>query len=42
MVGAIVVGPVPPANLESLANSPQNKGMIGRAIRKLNQAIEAR
>lgn len=42
MVGAIVVGEVPPANLAALQASPLNKGMIGRAIRKLTQAIDAR
>lgn len=42
MVGAIVVGEVPPANLATLQASPLNKGMIGRAIRKLTQAIDSR
>lgn len=41
MVGAIVVGDVPPANLAALEAHPQNKGMIGRAIRKLKQALDA-
>ncbi|MCB1747154.1 MAG: hypothetical protein KDK06_08245 [Gammaproteobacteria bacterium] len=41
MVGAIVVGEVPPANLAAIEASPQNKGMIGRAIRKLKQALDA-
>jgi len=41
MIGAIVVGDSPPANLGSIEVHPQNKGMIGRAIRKLKQALEA-
>lgn len=42
MIGAIVVGDLPPPNLQQLEQHPQNKGMIGRTIRKLKQALEAR
>ncbi|RME32525.1 MAG: copper-binding protein [Gammaproteobacteria bacterium] len=42
MVGAIVVGPVPPANLEALEKSPANKGMARRAFRMLKKAIAER
>jgi pseudoazurin len=41
MVGAIVVGEVPPANLEAIKKSPENKGMIGRAVRQLEKEVEA-
>jgi pseudoazurin len=41
MVGAVIVGGTPPANLADIEASPQNKGMIGRAIRKLKEALEA-
>ncbi|MDP6182836.1 MAG: plastocyanin/azurin family copper-binding protein [Gammaproteobacteria bacterium] len=39
MIGAIVVGDTPPVNLQQVADHPENKGMIGRAIRKLKQAL---
>ena len=39
MIGAIVVGDRAPHNLEQIEAHPQNKGMIGRAIRKLKQAL---
>ncbi len=42
MVAAIVVGPVPPANLEALERSPANKGMAKRAFRILKKALAAR
>ncbi len=42
MIGAIVVGETPPANLDAILARPENKGMIGRAIRKLKKALEAR
>lgn len=42
MIGAIVVGKLPPSNLSELEASAQNKGMTGRAIRKLKQALEAK
>ncbi len=42
MVAAIVVGPVPPANLEALEQSPANKGMAKRAFRILKKALAAR
>ena len=41
MIGVIVVGEPPPANLEQIKASPLNKGMIGRAIRKLDEALAA-
>ncbi len=41
MIGAIVVGPRPPANLAALESSPLNKGMTARTIRKLKQALES-
>lgn len=42
MIGAIVVGDSTPHNLPALEAHPQNKGMIGRAIRKLKQALDAK
>ena len=42
MIGAIIVGQGPPANLAAIEASAQNKGMTGRAIRKLKQALEQR
>lgn len=42
MIGAIVVGDPPYANLAAIEAHPQNKGMIGRAIRKLKQALDSR
>jgi pseudoazurin len=42
MIGAIVVGDLPPANLQQLEDHPQNKGMFARAIRKLKLAIESK
>ena len=41
MIGAIVVGDLPPANLQQLEDHPQNKGMFARAIRKLKLALES-
>lgn len=42
MIGAIAVGEPPYANLAAIEAHPQNKGMIGRAIRKLKQALASR
>jgi pseudoazurin len=42
MIGAIAVGDPPYANLAAIEAHPQNKGMIGRAIRKLKQALDNR
>lgn len=42
MIGAIAVGDPPYANLDAIEAHPQNKGMIGRAIRKLKQALASR
>lgn len=42
MVGAIVVGEGKPANLAAVKSSPENKGMIGRAIRELDKALQAK
>ena len=41
MLGAIVVGEGPPANLNAIKAHPENKGMIGRAVRQLEEALEA-
>lgn len=41
MLGAIVVGKVPPANLDAIKKSPENKGMVGRAVRQLEKEVEA-
>lgn len=41
MLGAIVVGDLPPTNLEQIKASPDNKGMIGRTVRKLEEALNA-
>ena len=41
MLGAIVVGEGPPANLDAIKKSPENKGMIGRAVRQLVKEVEA-
>lgn len=41
MIGVIVVGDPPPANLAQIKASPLNKGMIGRAVRKLDEALAA-
>jgi pseudoazurin len=40
MIAAIVVGTVPPENLGSIEASPDNKGMVGRTLRKLRKAID--
>ncbi|MGH8538861.1 MAG: plastocyanin/azurin family copper-binding protein, partial [Gammaproteobacteria bacterium] len=42
MVGAIVVGEGKPENLAAVKSSPENKGMIGRAIRELDKALQAK
>lgn len=42
MIGVIVVGDLPPHNLAALEASPLNKGMTGRAIRKLKKALAAK
>lgn len=39
MLGAIVVGDTPPANLAAIESNPENKGQIGRVVRKLKQAL---
>ncbi len=39
MIGAIVVGDPNPANLDAIIGHEDNKGMIGRTIRKLKKAI---
>jgi len=39
MIGAIAVGDPPYANLDAIEAHPPNKGMIGRAIRNLKQAM---
>lgn len=41
MLGAIVVGEGPPANLDAIKAHPENKGMIGRAVRQLEEALKA-
>jgi len=42
MQGIIVVGESAPANLEAIKNDPRNKGMVARAIRKLDKELEAK
>ena len=40
MLGAIVVGELPPKNLDQIHAHPENKGMVGRAIRKLDEELK--
>jgi pseudoazurin len=40
MVGAIVVGEGQPKNLEQIHANPENKGMVGRAVKKLDQELK--
>jgi pseudoazurin len=40
MVGAIVVGGGQPKNLEQIHANPENKGMVGRAVKKLDQELK--
>ena len=42
MIGVIVAGELPPANLQELTDSPLNKGMVARTLRKFKQALDAR
>ena len=42
MAGAIVVGEDTPANLEQIKSHPENKGMVGRVIKKLEKELEAK
>lgn len=42
MVGTIVVGDGKPANLDAIKGSPENKGMIGRAIKQLDKELETK
>ena len=42
MIGVIVAGELPPANLQALTDSPLNKGMVARTLRKFKQALDAR
>lgn len=39
MIGSIVVGERQPANLASIEANPENKGMVGRAVRMLKQKL---
>ncbi len=39
MEGVIVVGEGTPENLDTIKKNPHNKGMIGRAVRKLEKAL---
>ncbi len=41
MIGVIIVGASPPVNLQQIEDHPQNKGMIGRAVRKLKAGLAA-
>ncbi len=41
MVGAIVVGDTPPANLDAIKKSPENKAMVARAVRQLEKELAA-
>jgi pseudoazurin len=40
MLGAIVVGELPPKNLDQIHAHPENKGMVGRTVRKLDQELK--
>lgn len=40
MVGAIVVGEGQPKNLDQIHAHPENKGMVGRAVKKLDQELK--
>jgi pseudoazurin len=40
MLGAIVVGEGQPKNLEQIHANPENKGMVGRAVKKLDQELK--
>ncbi len=42
MLGAIIVGDERPANLAEIAVHPQNKGMVARTIRLMNEKLAAR
>lgn len=42
MIGAVIVGDPHPANLAALEAHPDNKGMIGRTIRKMVKEIESK
>lgn len=42
MIGAVVVGDTPPANLQQIEDHPRNKGIIGYAVRKIKRALEAK
>lgn len=42
MIGAIIVGQEKPANLEKINSHPENKGMVARAIRQMNKALDER
>lgn len=42
MLGAVVVGDKMPDNIEDIRNHPENKGMIGRAVRNLDKALGER
>ena len=41
MAGAIVVGGAQPDNLDAIKKSPENKGMVARAVRQLEKELEA-
>ena len=34
-------GEAPPANLDAIKKSPENKGMVARAVRQLEKELEA-
>ena len=42
MTGAVVVGEGKPQNLDQIHSSPENKGMIGRAVKKLDKDLQAK
>lgn len=42
MLGAIIVGQGKPVNLEQISSHPENKGMVARAIRQMNKALDER
>lgn len=42
MLGAIIVGEGQPSNLDQIVGHPENKGMLGRAVRKMKKALDER
>jgi pseudoazurin len=42
MLGAIIVGEGQPSNLDQIVGNPENKGMVGRAVREMKKALDER